>query len=57
MPLRDDSAAQRPRASHRPKTRDQTQARFAYFRNGKLKPVDGDNRPEDVLKAILASLE
>ncbi len=84
MPLRDDSAAQRPRASrrlsstdsqefanlrrswlrlqqllaanfptegsavvgvatfnnaHRPKTRDQTQARFAYFRNGKLKPA------------------
>ena len=28
-----------------------------YTGNGKLKTVDGDNRPEDVLKAILASLE
>ena len=27
-----------------------------YTGNGKLKTVDGDNRPEDVLKAILASL-
>ena len=28
-----------------------------YTGNGKLKTVDGDNRPEDVLKAILDSLE
>ena len=28
-----------------------------YANNGKLKTVDGDKRPEDVLKAILASLE
>ena len=28
-----------------------------YTGNGKLKTVDGDNRPEDVLKAILASRE
>jgi len=28
-----------------------------YTDNGKLHTVDGDNRPEDVLKAILASLE
>ena len=28
-----------------------------YESNGKLNTVDGDNRPEDVLKAILASLE
>ena len=28
-----------------------------YTNNGKLKSVDGDKRPEDVCKAILASLE
>ena len=37
---------------------DQTAPLIGYYKgNGKLKPVDGDNRPEDVLKAILASLE
>lgn len=37
---------------------DQTAPLIGYYTgNGKLKTVDGDNRPEDVLKAILASLE
>ncbi len=37
---------------------DQTAPLIGYYQgNGKLKTVDGDNRPEDVLKAILASLE
>jgi len=37
---------------------DQTSPLIGYYEgNGKLKPVDGDQRPEDVLKAILASLE
>ena len=37
---------------------DQTAPLIGYYEgNGKLKPVDGDQRPEDVLKAILASLE
>lgn len=37
---------------------DQTAPLIGYYKgNGKLKTVDGDNRPEDVLKAILASLE
>ena len=37
---------------------DQTAPLIGYYKgNGKLKPVDGNNRPEDVLKAILASLE
>jgi adenylate kinase len=37
---------------------DQTAPLIGYYSgNGKLKTVDGDNRPEEVLKAILASLE
>lgn len=37
---------------------DQTAPLIGYYTgNGKLKTVDGDNRPEEVLKAILASLE
>ena len=37
---------------------DQTSPLIGYYEgNGKLKTVDGDKRPEDVLKAILASLE
>lgn len=37
---------------------DQTAPLIGFYQgNGKLKTVDGDNRPEDVLKAILASLE
>ena len=37
---------------------EQTAPLIGYYPgNGKLKTVDGDNRPEDVLKAILASLE
>ncbi|MDD6882666.1 MAG: adenylate kinase [Eubacteriales bacterium] len=37
---------------------EQTAPLIGYYQgNGKLRTVDGDNRPEDVLKAILASLE
>ena len=37
---------------------DQTAPLIGYYTgNGKLKTVDGDNRPEEVLIAILASLE
>ena len=37
---------------------EQTAPLSGYYQgNGKLRTVDGDNRPEDVLKAILASLE
>ena len=37
---------------------EQTAPLIGYYEgNGKLKTVDGESRPEDVLKAILASLE
>jgi adenylate kinase len=37
---------------------EQTAPLIGYYEgNGKLRTVDGDNRPEDVYKAILASLE
>lgn len=48
-----DTIGERLRVYH-----EQTAPLIGYYKNnGKLKSVDGDKRPEDVFKAILASLE
>ena len=50
---RPETVATRLKAYH-----EQTEPLIGYYSGlGKLRRVDGDRRPEDVFKAILASLE